>query len=333
MNTNTKYWSLTWDTNIKQKKLPDEEALLGFFDRVADECVFQYEKGEKKKKEHVQGTFTLTGQRKSKTNVLKLFEATFKNISGLTLSPVYDKVAINSYVTKSQGRTRGPFYGGKKEMHDKEMGAAKLRLWQQQLFEIVTGPEQESLKDRKVIWVQDACGNTGKSWFQKWLRIGQKKLTVRSLPVSSVDRLISAVNIINKTHKVDAFTIDLTRTQGEDQSYKDLFSTIEQIKNGYVIDVMYGKYNEAIFKPPLIIIFTNNNYGEFKHYLSEDRWKVYTISPDGDLAETHSPYEHVRVADIRKNIKGPEKPEPTFKGFADLEQKWIEEITKNPQDS
>lgn len=301
MNTETKYWSLTWDTNIKQKKLPREEALLSFLNREADECIFQYEKGAEKKKEHIQGVFTLTGPRKSKTKVLALFQATFKNIGGLTLSPVYDRVAIESYVTKSEGRTKGPFYGGKKEMYDTQMSESKLRIWQQQLFEIISGPEQEMLRDRKVIWVQDSVGNTGKSWFQKWLRIGQKKLVVRSLPISSVDRLISAVNIINKTHKVDAYTIDFTRTQGEDQSYKDLFSTIEQIKNGYVVDVMYGKYNEVIFKPPLVIIFTNNKYEEFEHYLSKDRWKVYVVSPDGDLAERHSPWENIRIVDLKKN--------------------------------
>lgn len=321
MNTNTKYWSLTWDTNIRQKKLPDEEALLSFFDRVADECVFQYEKGAQKEKEHVQGTFTLTGQRKSKTVVLSLFATTFKNIAGLTLSPVYDKLAINSYVTKSQGRTKGPFYGGKKEMHDKEMASAKLRLWQKQLFEIVTGPEQEALKDRKVIWVQDGCGNTGKSWFQKWLRIGQKKLVVRSLPVSRVDRLLSAVNIINKTYKVDAYTIDLTRTRGEDESFDDLFSAIEKIKNGYFADVMYGKYNEAIFKPPLIMIFTNQAQENFSGYLSQDRWKVYTISPNGDLAETYSQSENIRIVDKQRKNKGLEESKPISQGEQTLEDK------------
>jgi hypothetical protein len=65
---------------------------------------------------------------------------------------------------------------------------------------------------------------------------------------------------------------------------------------------MYGKYNEAIFKPPMVLIFTNNKHEEFAHYLSYDRWEVYTISPDGDLAETYSPYEHVRVEDKTKNI-------------------------------
>lgn len=301
---------MTWDTNIKQKKLPDEEALLSFFDRVADDCVFQYEKGTQKQKEHVQGTFTLSGPRKSKTAVLELFKTTFKNIGGLTLNPVYDKVAIKSYVTKAEGRTKGPFYGGKNEMHDREFASKKLRKWQKQLFEILTGDQQEILKDRKVIWVQDDSGNTGKSWFQKWLRIGQKKIVVRGLPISSVDRLMSAVNIICKTHKVDAFTIDLTRTQGEDQSFNDLFSSIEMLKNGYIVDVMFGKYNEAIFSPPMIIIFTNNSIEEFKRYLSADRWEVYTISPDGELARTFSEFENILVSDL-KNNKGPgEQPEP-----------------------
>lgn len=193
-------------------------------------------------------------------------------------------------------------------MYDKHFASTKLREWQKQLFGILTGDQKEMLKDRKVIWVQDSCGNTGKSWFQKWLRIGQKELVVRALPVSNVDRLIAAVHIINKTHKVDAFTIDLTRTQGEDQSYNDLFSAVEQIKNGQIIDVMYGKYNESIFQPPMVIIFTNNKIKDFYGYLSEDRWEVYTISPDGDLAKTYSPYEHVRVEDLenqQRNNQGP----------------------------
>lgn len=272
---------------MKQKRLPDEEAVLSFLGRIADECVFQYEKGARMKKEHIQGTFTLYGPRKSKTGVLRLFAASFKNISGLTLSPVYDKIAIKNYVTKGEGRTRGPFYGGKAVMFDNKFASATLRVWQEQLFRIVTGPDQEALKDRKVILIQDSGGNTGKSWFQKWLRIGQKKLVVRSLPVSSVERLISAVHIINKTYNVDAFTIDLTRSQGEDQSYNDLFSAIEQIKNGYVIDVMYGKYNESMFEPPLVIVFTNRRIEQFVSYLSFDRWEVYTITPDGNLVRAH----------------------------------------------
>ena len=51
---------LTWETNIKQKKLPNEELLLRFFDRIAEECVFQYELGDLRAKEHIQGNLPIT---------------------------------------------------------------------------------------------------------------------------------------------------------------------------------------------------------------------------------------------------------------------------------
>ena len=60
----------------------------------------------------------------------------------------------------------------------------------------------------------------------------KKKLTCRLLPISSVDRLTSAVNLISKKEKVDVYVIDMTRTRGEKQSLKDIFSIIEQIKMG-----------------------------------------------------------------------------------------------------
>ena len=53
MHTNTKYWSFTWQTNVKQRKLPEENKLLNFLNGICDECIFQYEKGSLKGKEHI----------------------------------------------------------------------------------------------------------------------------------------------------------------------------------------------------------------------------------------------------------------------------------------
>lgn len=289
MHTNTKYWSFTWDTNIKQKKIPEELELKEFLNRICSEACFQYEVGSEKGKLHIQGALTLEGPRMSKAALLKLFEGRFKNVAGLTLTAIYDKVATQAYVTKTEGRVKGPFYAGKNEIHDLEFSKMKLRKWQQQLYDLLVGEDLQKLKDRKVIWVQNSKGNSGKSWFQKWLRIGQKQIVVRSLPVDGVDRIMSAVNIITKKTKIDVFCYDLTRTQGENQSFKDLFSTVEQIKNGYVIDCMYGKYNESYFDPPVVIIFTNEDIANYKHYLSEDRWLTLSIVPDnkGDLILQH----------------------------------------------
>lgn len=79
--------------------------------------------------------------------------------------------------------------------------------------------------------------------------------------------------------------INLTRTQGKDQSFKDLFSAIEEVIDGYCVDVMYGKYIEAIFDPPLVVIFTNERISDYLNYLSKDRWVRLVIDSDKCLQE------------------------------------------------
>lgn len=299
MHKNTKYWSLTWDTNVSQKQLPDKKKLGNFLQSLTEYYTFQSEKGTIKGNLHYQGAFTLLGPRLSKKQLLDQFKKAFDNVSGLTLKPVYDKVAIQAYVTKTEGRVDGPYYGGKNEMFDPKLSEIPLRPWQQELFDLITCEQQQPiLRDRKVLFIQDTGGNTGKSWFQKWLRFGQKKLVARSLPVSSVDRLLSAVYIITRDTQVDLYNIDLTKTKGDDQSYEDLFSAIEQIKNGHTLDLMYGKYHEACFNPPMVIIYTNLKASDFIHYLSFDRWQVFEIK-NNILTEAQ------KNADGRVRVYGP----------------------------
>lgn len=44
---------------------------------------------------------------------------------------------------------------------------------------------------------------------------------------------------------------------------------------------MYGKYNEALFDPPIVIIFSNKPFLNVRQYLSYDRWIVCQPSDDG----------------------------------------------------
>lgn len=52
----------------------------------------------------------------------------------------------------------------------------------------------------------------------------------------------------------------------------DIFATIEDIKDGVIVDTIYGKYTEAIFDLPIIIIFTNEKLDDHLVSLSSDRW-------------------------------------------------------------
>lgn len=284
MNNYTRYWNFTWDTNALQKKLPDETKLINFLDRETQEAIFQREKGEKKKKEHYQGMFTLDSKRTSKSSVLTLFAGTFKNVHGLTLTPTYSSIASSKYVTKEEGRIRGPFYCGKSEKYDPEFATMRLSKWQNQMYEDLCSEEAQSLRGRNLITVHDSGGKSGKSQFAKWLRVGQKKLTVRKLPIASVQQLNSAVYLITKNLEVDIFIIDITRSKGKDQHFEDLFSALEDVINGFVVDVMFGRYHEALFKPPLILVFTNYKFEELYQYMSDDRWIPLQLSSDKELA-------------------------------------------------
>ena len=224
--------------------------------------------------------------RQSKISLLKLFEDYFKNVSGLTLQKAHDKDAVFKYVTKSETRIEGPFYCGKKEKFDVKMSMISLLDWQLDLYNYLKSKlNDKNFRGRKVIWLEDFKGNTGKSTLLKWLRIGQKEIISRKLPVSSTERLISAVSKVTSETKIDLFMINLTRSQGEEQSFKDLFSAIEEIVDGYCVDVMYGKYIEGIFDPPLIIVFTNERISNYLNYLSKDRWVRLVINSNKNLQE------------------------------------------------
>ena len=80
------------------------------------------------------------------------------------------------YASKSEGRIRGPFYVGQKEKYSESFAAMNLMPWQKELFEfILVNKDNPIIRERKIIWVEDSTRCTGKSKFQKWLRLGHNR--------------------------------------------------------------------------------------------------------------------------------------------------------------
>jgi hypothetical protein len=203
----------------------------------------------------------------------------------------------------------------------------KLLNWQKELLTELERIYNSKERDRKVVWCQNVLGGAGKSRFLKYLSFGQKNWKVKKLPIDKPDRIRMAVCKIVQKEDVDIFTFDFTKTHGEETSMKDLFQSVEEIKNGHVSSVFYGNPMEVGFDSPLILIFTNEKLESYDHYLSKDRWAAYSLGPDLELMHMifdskDQGYKFTRVKKI--NNKGSEKSEPTFKGFEDLEQKWRE---------
>ena len=80
-----------------------------------------------------------------------------------------------------------------------------------------------------------------------------------------------------------AYMVDLPRVRGSDERQQELFSALEEIKNGWVESPMYGKSAELLMEPPHIHIFSN----ELPNltYASMDRWKIWMIedAPIGQI--------------------------------------------------
>lgn len=249
-----KKWVFTWNTH--EDYLPDENTLCKFMSTHMAECVFQLEKAPKTGRLHYQGRFLLKGPRQGKKSLLNLFQTEFE-IRGLTLDHeiVYDST---KYCTKSETRVSGPWYAGLKSyISQNQQMTLKLKQWQDELLALLAKKGKE-IKDRGVIWVQDSSGAAGKSTFIRYL-VSNKEFKVAKLPIDSTDRLRSAIINISKKQDVDIFVFDFTRTRGKDSHIENLFEVIEEIKNGLVVDVMYGNYRKAFLDYPHVIIFTNED--------------------------------------------------------------------------
>ena len=268
----------TWNAD-DDDQLVDCHKLQNLLNEISKQGVFQSERGKKNARIHYQGRFELKGSRTGKKQLLKMFRV-LGCTKNLTFRPELS-VDSTDYCTKTETRVSGPWYVGSSSYRRKNsIMTIKLRKWQQQLLNELTGPLAESLRDRKVIWVQDLVGGCGKSTFLKFLRFGQSSLTVRKLPLDRPDRLRMFVCKVAEETDIDVFAFDFTRTLDDDTSIKSLFQIIEELKNGYIVSAMFGKPLEILIDSPFVLIFTNEDISSYFHYLSMDRWCAYEIRDD-----------------------------------------------------
>lgn len=146
--------------------------------------------------------------------------------------------------------------------------------WQVSFMEEFFNSDETDIKvpdDRKVYWIQDTQGNSGKSKFTKWLVRRFPYITKIAFGTST--QLRSAV--ISEGVKL-FYILDIPRTLGSDDSMNTVISVIEDIKNGYIKSGMYGESKQLFIEPPHVVVLTNQSCPI--HLLSEDRWQVLSIT-------------------------------------------------------
>lgn len=135
------------------------------------------------------------------------------------------------------------------------------RSWQAEVLKIVSGPVDE----RKILWIYDSEGNTGKSRL------------VRNLCAEHGGVVLSGkvVDMAYQYNSERVVCFDITRTQA--QSSDHLYSMAESLKNGILVSSKYESKMKRFSTPH--VIFFSNSLPSFTAW-SKDRYQILELTSE-----------------------------------------------------
>lgn len=235
------------------------EILSTLKDKCKKYC-FQLEKCPSTNREHYQGRISL----KEKKRVTQLQK--FLQFDGCHFSITSNENKDNQfYVSKEETRIKGPWKDSDEDLYIPRQvrEITKLRPWQQDIVDL-----SKVFDTRTINIIFDPNGNNGKSVLTMYMRaykLGRKIPYCNNY--KDVMRMVCDMPISN------CYLFDLPRSIDK-KILAGLFSAIEEIKGGYAFDDRYH-FKEIMFDCPQIFVFTNEQPD--RNYLSQDRWKIWTI--------------------------------------------------------
>ena len=186
---------------------------------------------------------------------------------GTQIATIIDKGTVQEESLKNHHKEALELY--RKQMPRIDIQSIQLRPWQQQLL-------RAKPSNRQVIWIWGSRGNEGKSWFQSYLETfyGYSRVVRLDLRNKTSNILYALSKRPLQTTNIFLFN-DTRAGSHSEQNY----AVLEQIKDGCAI---FSKYNSTVlsFKVPNILIVFSN-YRPYEGNLSQDRWKIGSITKDG----------------------------------------------------
>lgn len=179
----------------------------------------------------------------------------------------------------------------------------KWRPFQQKIID-----ELENIADnRKIKWIYDDIGNSGKSFLARYLMTKQDIYYITGGKQNDILYGYNGQNII---------IYDLARTYADNLEH--IYTTIENFKNGQYLSTKY-ETQQRIFAIPHIIVMANFKPDETK--LSKDRWDIVEVNKE----EQHT-VDIVEITEVKKKLKAIKKPIANDIYYE--KYKYIEELDK-----
>jgi hypothetical protein len=222
---------------------------------------------------HIQGRVSRKSRIRTISFAHKISAETGIPVSYIHVSPTQRPNQNFDYTMKSETRFSGPYSNMDLDALQVVDPLVETQLYDWQNFILNEWFDNQKKREynksgRKILFVHDSKGNTGKSTLCKHCAISRQK-DVCLLPVSgTANQLASA---ILDAGSYSNYILDLPRCKpSEDGKWiQDILFVIEQLANGLIVNSMYGKYKRLVMNNPQIVVFSNWRVPE---YLSQDRY-------------------------------------------------------------
>lgn len=263
-----------YDFRISAKDI-DEYKIIDCLREISKKWCFQLEKGEKTGYEHYQGRFSLK-LKKRKMDCLKSCQLLGFNPNYLEKTSGENQ-KNNFYVCKNETKISGPWKDTDpiKFITKTEKKALKnLYPFQQKILD-----SAKIYDNRNVNVIFCHKGNSGKSTVGL---IAHSNGGIYLPAINDAKNLVQTLCDIcssREDREPSPIILDLPKAMDK-KSLNEIFSAIEQIKNGLLYDTRY-KYKEWKIESPQIWVFTNNLPNS--NLLSEDRWILWEINDKNEL--------------------------------------------------
>jgi hypothetical protein len=285
--------------------------------------VFQHEKTGLDN-DHIQARVNRSARIRTLSFAKKMSEETGIGLKYVNVSPTQNPTQNFDYTMKSESRVSGPWSNRDTTclMVTDPLEQIELYQWQDWILNSwfdKKGKTEYNKNGRKILFVLDVVGNTGKSSLCKHCAISRQK-DVCILPVSGTALQLSSTII--DAGPFPYYILDLPRCKPQKwRSWiQDILHVVEQLQNGLIINSMYGKYKRLVMNNPQIVIFSNWHINEL---LSLDRYLYLNPNRMGDFNKKITLYSSDGVPDVPGHlIKGDcehDRLTPTRIGSQDVE--------------
>lgn len=281
-------WVFTFDLGPTHSGESDRQFIRLVLQIVASSYVFQLEQGEETKRYHFQGCFQTPYRIRHRTLLanIKSAMATAREdgssdvlITHMTIDRMQGTwEEAQNYCTKKETSIGSPTFSPDLELYSggdiNFLEDQPSRFpWQDKIFKEIFASDEIHVKDadpRTILWITDEHGCSGKSKFVKFACYSNTNCAKVSFGSST--QLRSSLIALGRKK---VYFIDIPRTMGKEDHLEDLITVLEDLKNGFLVSCMYGKYQSLMMDPPHVVVFSNV-FAPF-NMMSADRWRAYKI--------------------------------------------------------